>query len=147
MVRSYVLANAVATVAGPVTIAVTGIPAWAATHTTGRCSMSRFMVVTGGFVALSVAAVGCATAPGAHARWHTGWDKPGMTGEAFEQDVRQCDREAMRMAAAEPGHQTAASGGPRTTGPGPTAPLKQAEHAKAYADCMKARGYTATKPN
>jgi len=42
----------------------------------------------GVFVAIGLVAVvlmigGCATAPGAHARWHTGWDKPGMTGEAF----------------------------------------------------------------
>ena len=43
--------------------------------------------------AVAVILGGCATAPGAHARWHTGWDKPGMTGEAFEMDVRDCDRE------------------------------------------------------
>ena len=91
--------------------------------------MGRFIVVTGGLVVLSVVAAGCATAPGAHARWHTGWDKPGMTGEAFEADVRACDREAMRVAAAQPGHTGAGSGGPRTVGPGPTAPLRQADEA------------------
>ena len=68
-----------------------------------------------------------------------------MTGEAFEADVRACDREAMRVAAAQPGHTGAGSGGPRTVGPGPTAPLRQAEHEKAYADCMKSKGYAANK--
>lgn len=109
--------------------------------------MNLGMGMAVGLAALAITASGCATAPGAHARWHTGWDKPGMTGEAFEQDVRQCDREAMRVAAAQPGHRAAGAPGPRMTGPGPMAPLRQAEHEKAYADCMKGKGYTATKAN
>jgi hypothetical protein len=109
--------------------------------------MKRIAGVAGGLVVLAFVAGGCATAPGAHARWHTGWDKPGMTGEAFEQDVRACDREANRVMAAEPGHQTAGSPGPRTVGPAPSAPLRQAEHDQAYAACMKSKGYTATKSN
>jgi hypothetical protein len=70
-----------------------------------------------------------------------------MTGEAFERDVRDCDRTANRVAAAEPGHQTAGSAGPRTVGPAPTAPLRQAEHQQAYVECMKSKGYTQTKAN
>jgi hypothetical protein len=106
--------------------------------------MKVVMGVTLGLVAVAVTTSSCATAPGAHARWHTGWDKPGMTGEAFEADVRACDREAMGVAAAEPGHQTVGAGGPRTAVP--VAPsLRQAEHEKAYAACMKGKGYTATK--
>jgi hypothetical protein len=97
-------------------------------------------------VAVTVAVGGCATAPGAHARWHTGWDKPGMTGEAFEMDVRDCDREANRVAAMEPGHRAPQQpGGARTTGPGPMASQRQIEHERAYSDCMKNKGYTATK--
>lgn len=92
-----------------------------------------------------VAFSGCATAPGAHARWHTGWDKPGMTGAAFEQDVRACDRQAMQVAAAQPGHQTAASPRPRTPAPGSPGALRQVEHEAAYADCMKGKGCTATR--
>ncbi|HEU5320815.1 MAG TPA: hypothetical protein VFX28_08430 [Methylomirabilota bacterium] len=107
--------------------------------------MKRVTGLAAGLAALAILAGGCATAPGAHARWHTGWDKPGMTGVAFEQDVRQCDREADRMMAARPGHQGVASPGPRTAGPGPMAPLRQAEHEQAYASCMKSKGYTATK--
>lgn len=107
--------------------------------------MKRVFGMAAGLVVLAIVAGGCATAPGAHARWHTGWDKPGMTGEAFEQDVRQCDRQAMQVAAAQPGHQAAASPGPRTTGPGPLAPLRQAEHEKGYADCMKGKGYVPMK--
>lgn len=101
-------------------------------------------IVLAALLALTVATAGCATAPGAHARWHTGWEKPGMTGEAFEVDVRECDREAMRVAAGEPGHRAGVSrpGGTRATGPGPLEGLRQAEHEQAYADCMKGKGYT-----
>ena len=106
------------------------------------------MGLAGGLAVLALIAAGCATAPGAHARWHTGWDKPGMTGEAFEQDVRACDREANRVAAAEPGHSSVATpGGARGTGPASMAPLRQAEHERAYVGCMKAKGYTPTKSN
>jgi len=107
--------------------------------------MKRMVATAAGVATLAVVAGGCATATGAHARWHTGWDKPGMTGEAFEQDVRQCDRQAMQVAGAQPGHQSVASPGSRTTGPGSLAPLRQAEHERAYADCMRGKGYTATK--
>jgi hypothetical protein len=102
------------------------------------------IIVAGIVVALSVG--GCATAPGAHARWHTGWDKPGMTGESFERDVRDCDREADRVMAMEPGHRAPQQpGGARSTGPGPMASQRHLEHERAYTDCMKGKGYTATK--
>ena len=110
-----------------------------------EASMRGGFVVIGG-IAVALAVGGCATAPGAHARWHTGWDKPGMTGEAFEADVRDCDREANRVAALEPGHRTPSQpGGARTTGPGSLASQRQIEHERAYSDCMKSKGYTATK--
>lgn len=99
------------------------------------------------FIALATVALtvsGCAAAPPWHARWHAGWSKPGMTGEAFETDVRACDREANRVAAAEPGHQGVAAQGSRTASP--TAPgLRRVEHEKAYVECMKGKGYTPTK--
>lgn len=98
-----------------------------------------------GVVSVAVAVAGCATAPGAHARWHTGWEKPGMTGEAFELDVRDCDRTANRVAAMEPGHRApGAPGGARATAPGPMASQRQIEHERAYTDCMKSKGYTQT---
>ena len=93
---------------------------------------------------LAVTAAGCATAPGWHASWHSGWSKAGMTGESFEADVRNCDAQAMRVAAAQPGHQAQAATGVR--GANPTAPVQRsAEHEKAYRDCMIGSGYTATK--
>jgi hypothetical protein len=108
--------------------------------------MKAISVVVGG-IAMALVAGGCATAPGAHARWHTGWAKPGMTGEAFELDVRDCDREANRVAAMEPGHRAPQqpAGGARTTGPGPMASQRQVEHERAYSDCMRNKGYTATQ--
>lgn len=106
--------------------------------------MRGVSVVVGG-VALVIAVGGCATSPGAHARWHTGWDKSGMTGEEFERDVRACDREANRVAAMEPGHRAQPPGGARSTAPGPMAAQRQIEHERAYADCMKSKGYTATR--
>jgi len=97
-----------------------------------------------GITALVLTAAGCAAAPPWHASWHSGWSKPGMTGEAFEQDVRACDLEAMRVAAAQPGHQGSATAGARTVNPAqPT--LWSDEHNKAYTACMKNKGYTATK--
>jgi hypothetical protein len=98
-------------------------------------------------IAVALLVGGCATAPGAHARWHTGWSKPGMTGEAFELDVRDCDRTANKVAAMEPGHRApqSAPGGARSAGPGPMAAQRQIEHERAYADCMKSKGYTETR--
>jgi hypothetical protein len=108
--------------------------------------MRQAALVVGGVV-LVLAISGCKTAPGAHARWHTGWDKAEMTGEEFERDVRDCDREANRVAAMEPGHRAGqqSPGGARGTGPGPMASQRQIEHERAYADCMKGKGYTATR--
>lgn len=101
-----------------------------------------------GSVAMALAVGGCATAPGAHARWHTGWEKAGMTGETFEADVRACDREANRVAAHEPGHHSggagAAPGGARATGASPMASRRQIEHERAYVACMIGKGYTQT---
>ena len=107
--------------------------------------MKRITVLTGGLTVLMLVGTGCATRPGAHARWHTGWDKPGITGEAFELDVRDCDRVANRVAAMEPGHRAATgSGGARTTAPGSLPAQRQIEHERAYTDCMKSKGYTQT---
>jgi hypothetical protein len=108
--------------------------------------MKTVATVSWGAVFLGLVAVGCATRPGAHARWHTGWDKPGITGEAFEQDVRDCDREANRVAAMEPGHRapTTPPGGARATGADTMAPQRRAEHERAYAACMTGKGYTQT---
>jgi hypothetical protein len=44
-----------------------------------------------------------------HARWHTGSEKAGITGEAFELDVRDCDHIANKVAATEPGHRAPAT--------------------------------------
>jgi len=104
--------------------------------------MTGRVAIMAGLAVLAAATGGCGTAPGAHARWHTGWDKPGMTGEAFERDVQQCDHVAMQVAGSQPGHQAAGTPGARATGPGPLEPLRQAEHRRAYADCMKGKGYT-----
>lgn len=98
-----------------------------------------------GGVVLVLAIAGCATAPGAHAPWHTGWARPGMTGEEFEVDVRDCDRTANTVAAMEPGHRASqAAAGARGTGPGPLAAQRQIEHERAYTECMKGKGYTPT---
>jgi hypothetical protein len=107
--------------------------------------MKRVSVLMAGLVVLMSFGTGCATRPGAHARWHTGWEKAGMTGEAFEQDVRDCDRVANRVAAMEPGHRAPATiSTGRTTTPGPPPTQRQAEHESAYTDCMKSKGYTQT---
>jgi hypothetical protein len=69
-----------------------------------------------------------------------------MTGEAFEHDVRACDRQAMQVSAGQPGHQGSATVGARTVNPtDPT--LETSEHKKAYVECMKSKGYTPTKSN
>lgn len=107
--------------------------------------MKTVSILTGGLAVLALVSTGCATRPGAHARWHTGWEKAGMTGEAFELDVRDCDRVANKVAAMEPGHRApATTGGARTTGPGPLAGQRQIEHQRAYTECMKSKGYTQT---
>jgi hypothetical protein len=70
----------------------------------------------------------------------------GMTGETFERDVLACDRTAMKVAAGQPGHEGSATAGARTVNPAqPT--FFSDEHEKAYVDCMKGKGYTATKAN
>jgi hypothetical protein len=97
-----------------------------------------------GATALAIMAAGCSPAASWHASWHSGWSKPGMTGEAFEQDVMACDREAMRVAAGQPGHQGSATAGARTVNPAQPS-FFSAEHQKGYVDCMKSKGYTPTK--
>jgi hypothetical protein len=93
---------------------------------------------------VAFSAAGCSAAAPWHASWHSGWSKPGMTGEVFEQTVRACDREAMRLAAGQPGHQGSAVAGARTVNPAqPT--LRAGEHEKPYVECMKNKGYTPTK--
>ena len=97
-----------------------------------------------GMAVVSVATAGCSPAAPWHASWHSGWSKPGMTGEAFEQDVRACDRQAMVAAAGQPGHQGSAMAGARTVNPAqPT--FFSNEHEKAYVECMKSKGYTPGK--
>jgi hypothetical protein len=60
--------------------------------------------------------------------------------------VRACDRTAMQVEASEPGHRGSATAGARTVNPAqPT--IFSDEHEKAYVNCMKGKGYTATKPN
>ena len=97
--------------------------------------MRHAALVVGG-IALAMVISGCRTAPGAHARWHTGWDKAGMTGEEFERDVRDCDRQANRVAAMEPGHRAGQQppGGARATGPSPMASQRQMEHERGGID-------------
>jgi hypothetical protein len=105
----------------------------------------RIVSTISGTLAVSLVLTGCATAPGAHARWHTGWSKAGMTGDAFEMDVRDCDRTANKVAAMEPGHRAPqAPGGARATAPGPMASQRQIEHERAYTECMKSKGYAQT---
>jgi hypothetical protein len=99
-----------------------------------------------GIAVVILAAAGCSPAASWHASWHSGWSKPGMTGEVFEQDVRACDRQAMAASAGQPGHQGSATAGGRTVNPAqPT--FFSAEHEKAYTECMRGKGYTATKGN
>jgi hypothetical protein len=80
----------------------------------------------------------CATADGR-------WTKPGMTINAFEQDTRECDREANVKARAEgrPGHQGAIVANPRDMA-GSSAKMAQhhSEHEQVYGACMRARGYS-----
>jgi hypothetical protein len=72
--------------------------------------------------------------------------KPGMTGEAFELDVRDCDGTANRVAAMEPAtafHGLQAAPGRRP--PGPMASQRQIERERAYTDCMQSKGYIQTQ--
>ena len=64
-----------------------------------------------GITAVALAVAGCSPAAPWHASWHSGWSKPDMTGEAFEQDVRACDRTAMQVAGGDPGHRGSATAG------------------------------------
>jgi hypothetical protein len=66
----------------------------------------------------------------------TVWQKPGTTPEAAQRDARDCDRQADQQARAawEPGHQAPIS---RAVPPS----LRQSEHRRRYAQCMRARGY------
>jgi hypothetical protein len=66
----------------------------------------------------------------------TVWQKPGATSEAAERDSRECDRQADQQARAawEPGHMAPFS---RAVPPS----LRQSEHRRRYAQCMRARGY------
>ena len=66
-----------------------------------------------------------------------------MSATQFEVDIRECDREANRVAALEPGHRAMPyQGGVRPLGQGALAPERQIEHERAYAACMVGRGYT-----
>jgi hypothetical protein len=97
-----------------------------------------------GATVLALSAAGCSPAASWHASWHSGWSKPDMTGEAFEADVRACDLQAMQTMAGQPGHQGSAMAGARLVNPAqPT--MWSNEHTKAYTECMKSKGYTATK--
>lgn len=91
-----------------------------------------------GLVVLGGAA--CTSGAVVHAGWHLGWTKADLNGDAFERDIRECDREADRLAQAEPGHRATASPGLRTP-PGTAAPVRNLEHARAYEACMMERGY------
>ena len=66
----------------------------------------------------------------------TVWQKPGATPEVAQRDARECDRRADQQgrAAWEPGH-IAPIG--RAVPPS----LRQSEHRRRYAQCMRARGY------
>jgi hypothetical protein len=67
----------------------------------------------------------------------TGWEKPGAPPEVAQRDAREYDRQADQQARAawEPGHLAPLS---RTVPPS----LRQSEHRRRYAQCMRGRGYT-----
>ena len=66
----------------------------------------------------------------------TVWQKPGATPEVAQRDARECDRQADQQARAawEPGHMAPIG---RAVPPS----LRQSEHRRRYAQCMRARGY------
>lgn len=66
----------------------------------------------------------------------TVWQKPGATLEVAQRDSRECDRQADHQARAawEPGHMTQVNRGVPPS-------LRQSEHRRRYAQCMRARGY------
>lgn len=98
-----------------------------------------------GIVALALSAAGCSAVTPRHATWHSGWTKPGLTGEVFEQDVRACDRAAIRVGIGQPGlHGSSVTAGGTTPNPAQLS-LEADEHQKRYAECMKSKGYTSTK--
>ena len=73
------------------------------------------------------------------------WTKAGMSMTAFEQDARECDREANLKARAEgrPGHQGAVVVNPRDMA-GSATKMSQhhSEHEQVYSTCMRSRGYS-----
>ncbi|MBI1736534.1 MAG: hypothetical protein HYR51_15295 [Candidatus Rokubacteria bacterium] len=90
--------------------------------------------LTAGLIVLSLA--GCATP--------TTWTKPGVTAGGQAQDVRECDREANRIARAEgkPGHQQWSTHGARQASPsGGLEPARRAEHEEKVSACMTLKGY------
>lgn len=98
----------------------------------------RYAMIAG-LVSLAVSA--CTTGAVLHPGWHLGWTKADLTGDVLERDIRECDREADRLAQAEPGHRATASPSLRTP-PGTAAPVRNVEHARAHETCMKGRGYS-----
>lgn len=79
---------------------------------------------------------------GACASPATRWVRPGTTDIDSRQDVRECDREADRLARARPGHQPWATQGTRQIHmTGALASLRGAEHDEQFAACMRRRGY------
>lgn len=87
-------------------------------------------------IVLVVATLGACASP------QTRWVKPGITDIVLRQDVRECDREADRLARARPGHQPWASQGTRQVHmTGALASLRRAEHEEPFAACMRRKGY------
>ena len=89
--------------------------------------------------------VAAATVLGACTTSDGRWTRSGMTMTAFEQDTRECDREANLKARAEgrPGHQGAVVVNPRDM-PGSATKMSQhhSEHEQVYSACMRTRGYS-----
>jgi len=85
-----------------------------------------------GLIALMWSVSACATAV---------WDKPGVTPGVLDQDTAACDHEANRKADAMwmPGHMA----GPSRVSGVPS--LRQSEHRRLFAQCMKAKGYSEVK--
>ena len=101
--------------------------------------MRRPMTRTLTLLVLAATVLGaCTTADGR-------WAKSGMTMTAFEQDTRECDREANVKARAEgrAGHQGAIVGNPRDMAGSATKMAQHhGEHEQVYSACMRGRGYS-----